>query len=199
MVLELANVFYRILEEPKREMQMSGLLTVLGFTTLESTLWNLASYIAFIGIIVGVLYERWRNILLTVGGATLACYSEFFFKDIVFTALQALLTVSGVMQLARVKHRVSIATMLALTVVVLSLLLLGGALQSMNTVVGVGGLLGITFGIVLLPRRNAFVLMTLGGVLLIAYAWVVGAWVFFWLNIFFALANMKSFFTYQNQ
>lgn len=171
---------------------MTELLSALGFTTLESIIWNLAAYAAFVVIIVGVLHERLRNILLTVGGAVLALYSGVFLKDALFATLQTLLTISGVMQLAHIKRGTSIATMLALTTVALVLLVLIEVLQNENAFAGVGGLLGITFGIVLLPRPSAFALMTLGGILLIVYAWTAGLWVFFFLNIFFVLANTKK-------
>ncbi|TSC64853.1 MAG: hypothetical protein G01um101491_136, partial [Parcubacteria group bacterium Gr01-1014_91] len=106
-----------------------------------------------------------------------------------------LITVSGVLQLCHTGRKASVVVMSALTIIALIFLVLGGALQSVAMTVGIGGLLGIAFGIVLLPRGNAFVLMTLGGVLLVGYALVVGAWVFFWLNIFFVFANIKEFFT----
>lgn len=172
---------------------MEALLAMFGFTTPVSTLWNLAAYGGFICIIVGVLYERMRNILIVFGSAVLAFYSALFLKDAVFAALQTLIAVSGVMQIFHCKRKTSTMTMVVLTVVALSLLIFGGALQSIATIVGVLGLLGIAFGIVFLPRRSAFVLMTIGGILLTAYAWTFGAWVFFWLNIFFALANIKEF------
>ncbi len=173
---------------------MTSALTLFGLTTLKSTLWNLAAYAAFISIIVGVCYERGRNVLITVGAAVLALYSGFFLKDPVFAALQTIITASGIMQLCRAGRKVSIVVISALTIIALTFLVLDGALQSVAMTVGIGGLLGIAFGIALLPKGNAFVLMTLGGVLLVGYALTVGAWVFLWLNIFFALANIREFF-----
>ena len=178
-----------------RGLIMMSVSAMLGFTTLQSTLWNLAAYAAFVGIIVGVLYERARNILLTVGGGMLACYSAFFLKNTLFPPLQIIVTVSGALQLYRVDRRKTIVTMSALTFATLVVLTFIGALQNAILVVGIGGLLGIALGIMLLPRRSAFALMTTGGILLVAYAWSSGAWVFFWLNIFFALANIKELVT----
>lgn len=174
---------------------METVLALFGFTTLESTLWNLAAYVAFISIIIGVCYERGRTVLITLGALVLALYAGFFLKDPVFAALQTLITVSGVMQLRQVERRTSIIILLFLTICAVSLLAFGGVLQDNTTLVGVGGLLAIAFGIILLPQFTAFLVMAIGGILLADYAWAVGAWVFFWLNIFFALANIKELFT----
>lgn len=171
---------------------MEALFTVLGFTTLESTLWNLAAYVAFVGIIVGVLYEPLRNHLITAGAAILAAYSALFLHNPMFAALQTIIAVSGAMQLWRVPSWHATNTILTLTVIAVSVLVFGCASHGNQTMLGVIGLVGIAFGLVLAPRRSGFGLMAAGGVLLVAYAWIVGAWVFFWLNIFFALANVKE-------
>ncbi len=173
---------------------MLSLFTVFGFTTLESTLWNLVAYAAFISIIVGVLYERFGTMLITIGAAVLALYSAFFLKDAVFAVLQTIITVSGVMRLRRIENTVTAVTIAGLAILALPALVLYGTLQGAAAIAGAGGLLCIAFGIVLLPRSGAYLLMTVGGILLIAYAWNAGAWVFFWLNIFFALANIKEYF-----
>ena len=168
------------------------MLEFLGFVSLESTLWNVVGYGAFIGIIVGVLSEGLRKPLFVIGPILLALYAGLFLHDPLFTSLQILITVSGVLQLANVPRRTSMVVMVIATIVAYLFLIFGGILVDVWAVIGSLGLLGIAFVIIRLPKPDVFLLMAAGGALLVIYGFVVEAWVFFFLNIFFAIANVRE-------
>ncbi len=171
---------------------MQMLIEFFGFTTLANSIWNAVAYMAFIGIIIAVLWERYRNVLMTLGAAILASYAGFFLYNPLFTTLQALIVVSGLLQLMKAPKRTSMAVLMTLTVVAYLFLTLSGAVADGWALIGSLGLLGIAFGLAVLPNRYGFLLMAVGGVLLIFYAFAVKAWVFFFLNIFFAVANIRT-------
>jgi len=171
---------------------METLLSFLGFSTIANSLWNTASYVAFIAIIIGVFSDRCRNMLITSGAIVLAVYAEVFLKNSLFATLQVLVVVSGILQWTKLSRHYAVTTMATLTVVAYVFLYLNGAIADGYALVGSLGLLGIAFGLVALPKRYGFLFMATGGVLLIIYAFHVTAWVFFFLNIFFTIANIHT-------
>lgn len=171
---------------------MEGFLALLGFPTIVDSLWNIVSYTAFVAIIAGVFSERYRNRLITFGAAVLAVYAGVFLKNPLFATLQTLICVSGLMQMVQLRRRAAMTAMMVLTSIAYIFLYASGALADTWAVSGSFGLLGIAFGLITLPHRSGFILMALGGVSLITYAFHVGAWVFFLLNIFFAVANIHT-------
>lgn len=164
----------------------------LGFTTVAGTVWNAISYGAFIVIIVGVYSEKHRNKLITLGAAILALYAGIFLKNPLFTGLQTLIMISGILQLAKVSKRISMTAMILLTAAAYAILYGGGAITDGWSLAGSFGFLGIAFGLATLPQRFGFIFMATGGILLVVYAFHVSVWVFFLLNIFFAIANIQE-------
>ena len=171
---------------------MEELLNLLGFTTVASSAWNTIAYAAFIAIIVGVFYERHRNALFTIGAAVLVAYAYFFLGNPLFATLQVLIMISGLLRWKKVNRRFSIMAMLMLTALAYAYLYLTGAIMDIWSLAGSLGLLGIAFGLILLPKRYGFLIMAVGGSLLVFYAFHVAAWVFFLLNIFFAISNIYT-------
>lgn len=172
---------------------MQSLIEFFGFTSPNSTFWNLSAYLAFIVIIIGVLAEKYRNILITCGAGVLALYAGIFLHDPLFTVLQTLIVLSGVLlSIKKLPKDTAVAIMIFFTAAAYLLLLAGGAITNVLALIGSIGLLGIAFGLTTLPKRCGFLLMALGGILLIIYAAYISAWVFFFLNIFFTLANIKK-------
>jgi len=167
-------------------------LGFLGFTTVANSIWNATSYVAFTIIIVGVFSERYRNILITLGAAALAVYALVFLKNPLFATLQTLIVISGLLQMVKLRRNFAVTAMIVLTVVAYAFLHLSGAITGGWALVGSFGLLGIAFGLIILPERYGFLLMAAGGLLLIVYAFHVAVWVFFFLNIFFAIANIHT-------
>lgn len=176
---------------------MQTITEFLGFTTLAGSIWNAISYAAFIGIIIGISWERGRNALFTFGASALALYAGFFLHDILFTTLQILITISALMQWTKVSGYFAGIAMTVLTVAAYLFLISRGAIADIWSLAGSLGLLGIAFGILVLNsnsgrKRYGFLIMAAGGTLLVLYALHVKAWVFFFLNIFFAIANIRG-------
>ncbi len=173
---------------------MQFLVEFFGFTTPASSIWNVAAYAAFVGIIIGVSSERYRNILFTIGAGILALYAGIFLHNPLFTALQTLVVISGLLQLAKVSKRPTMVAMVTFTIAAYILLVWSGAIVNAVSFVGSFGLLGIAFGLAVLPRHYGFLVMAVGGALLVVYAFTVAAWVFFFLNIFFAFENIRTWY-----
>ncbi len=171
---------------------MQILLEFLGFTSLTSSLWNAASYLAFIAIIIGVFWERYRNWLITIGAMALAIYAAAFLKNTLLTTLQIVITISGILQLCRVSRNSAMRIMIGCTVAAYFFLIFKNAIADAWSFVGSLGLLGIAFGLTILPKRYGFLVMAAGGLLLVAYSFIINAWVFFFLNIFFFVANLRT-------
>lgn len=171
---------------------MGLLAEFLGFTSLNSSLWNVISYLAFIMIIVGVFYERYRNWLITMGAIALAIYAAAFLQNTLLTTLQIVITISGVLQLCQVSRNSAMRTMIGCTIAAYLFLIFKNAVADIWSFIGSLGLLGIAFGLTILPKRCGFLIMATGGLLLVAYSFVIGAWVFFFLNIFFFIANIRA-------
>ena len=171
---------------------MQTLIEILGFTTLENGIWNTVSYLAFTSIIIGVFWERGRNILITIGAGALALYAGIFLHNYLFTALQVLIIVSGVLQWLKVSQRPAMITVTFLTIATYVFLAFNGIISNTWAFTGSLGLLGIAFGLIILPKHYGFIIMAIGGVFLVLYAFNVQAWVFFLLNIFFAGANIYT-------
>ncbi len=169
------------------------MLEILGFTTLESTLWNSVAYVSLIAIVFGITYERFRAPILVFAPFMLALYSGFFLKDQLFTIAQLLITVSGLLGMFRVGRPASAITILCLVALTSVSLLILGVFEDKMAIVGYYGLLGIVFGIMFLPEARGFLILTVGTLLLIAYSYSVGAWVFFTLNFILLFANMRGF------
>ena len=155
-------------------------------------IWNAAAYLAFVAIIIGVFSERYRNWFITVGAFVLMFYARFFLHNQLFASLQALIVISGCLQLLGVPKRFSIGLLILLTAGSYLNLALNCAINNIWAFIGSLGLLGIAFGLIILPKRFGFRVMAIGGVFLIIYAHTVSAWGFFFFNIFFIFANIVS-------
>ena len=173
---------------------MQTLIQFLGFTTLTSSLWNMAAYIAFIGIIIGVSWEKYRNLLVTIGAFVLVFYAGIFLHDPLFVISQCVIVFSGILQLTKTSKRTATKSLILATLLSYAILLKNGAIADIWSFIGSLGLLGIAFGLIILPKRFGFLVMAVGGVFLTIYAYTVSAWVFFLLNIFFAIVNVKKWY-----
>ena len=171
---------------------MQILAEFLGFTSLESSLWNTASYLAFIIIIIGVFWQRGRNWLITLGAAALGVYAMVFLRNTVLATLQIVIVFSGILQLSKTPRRPAMFAMVLFTMEAYIFLILMKSITNLWSFIGSLGLLGIAFGLIILPKRYGFLIMAAGGLLLVAYSFVISAWVFFFLNIFFFVANIHT-------
>ena len=169
------------------------MLEILGFTTMESTIWNTGAYASLIAIMFGITYERFRKQIFVIAPFILMLYSGFFLEDRLLAVSQLLITVSGLLGMFSVNYRTRTLVMLCLVPIASTVLLAMGVLNSMVATVGFFGLLGIVFGVLLIPKPKAFLLLVAGTVLLLFYSFSVSAWVFFVLNIFLLFANTAGY------
>jgi len=103
-----------------------------------------------------------------------------------------------VLNLLNVK-KVTPAVMIILSAIIFTALLVTGQLSGLGYWIGALGLWGIALGFTQLPRRRAFTIMAIGGLLIIVYALIFKVWVFFILNIFFFGANLLEFRRYKEE
>jgi len=168
---------------------MEKLLSLLGFTDLFSTAWNLFAYIGMTAITIAVISVRWRNQFFFWGPLMLMLYALFYLNDPILVGLQIIVTVSGFLNLADVKKRAPQAV-ITLTIVVYAGLLVTGQISGIWQWVGSFGLLGIALGLTQLPHRQGFAIMSIGGLLVVIYALALQIWVFLVLNAIFFVANV---------
>ncbi|MDO8743245.1 MAG: hypothetical protein Q7J30_01645 [Candidatus Azambacteria bacterium] len=159
---------------------------------IPDDLWNAVSYLAFIMIIVGIFWQRCRNWLITMGAIALAVYAAIFLQNTLLTTLQIVIAISGILQLCRVSRKIAMRVMIGCTIAAYLFLIFENTIADDWSFIGSLGLLGIAFGLTMLPKRYGFLVMAAGGLLLIGYSFVIGAWVFFFLNIFFFIANLYT-------
>lgn len=170
-------------------MTVQALMGFLGLNT-SAGLWSMASYLAFVVIIIGVFWERYRNLLVTLGAVVLVFYAGIFLKNPLFAALQSLIVLAGALKFSKLSERFAMGAMITTTVLAYIFLVSNDAINDVWSLIGSLGLLGIAFGLAVMPERYGFILMAAGGALLVAYAFAVAAWVFFSLNILFFFANV---------
>ncbi len=177
---------------------MEQILSFLGFTSTVSILWNILGYAGMILIIIAVLSAKWRNRFFVLGPFFLLIYAWFFLHDPILSGLQLIIIASGVLNLLNVK-KVTPAVMIILSAIIFTALLVTGQLSGLGYWIGALGLWGIALGFTQLPRRRAFTIMAIGGLLIIVYALIFKVWVFFILNIFFFGANLLEFRRYKEE
>lgn len=130
-----------------------------------------------------------KNWLFAVGGVLMMVYSYLGWMaggPIFFLLLQILVNVSSVLMMLDTDDRID--------VIVLStagLGLIGGALalfEDYTTIIFILGLVGIGLGYALDPKtykRN--LALAIGSALIALFSYLTSSWIFFWLNVFFAL------------
>lgn len=130
-----------------------------------------------------------KNWLFAVGGAVMFAYSLLNYLaggPIFFVILQVLVNFSSVLMMLNTDDRFDAAALgtACAAMIVWSLLLFEGY----NTVFFIAGLSGIGIGYALDTgslRRGA--MLTAGSALIALFSYVEQSWIFFWLNVFFAI------------
>lgn len=172
-----------------------ALTELLVFASFRSGAWNMLSYAALIAIIVGIASERNRAMLYTLGSAALAAYAAVFLHSIFWAVLNALVIVSGILQWIKAGRRITMAIMTILAILAYGFIWHVGAIADVWALFGSFGLLGLAFGLAVLPNRYGFLIMAAGGLLLIIYAFITAVWIIFVLNIIFVIVDI---FTWRN-
>lgn len=168
---------------------MGHVLAMLGFSTLASGLWNMFAYIAFGAIIYAFQTSRAINPIVFIAGTVLGIYAYAYLGNPLFMILQAIIAGSALLSIMRVGRMILIGILVSATVTAIVWLFGNGYLASAIDVVGAVGLTGIAFGLILLPAALGSLVLAGSGVLLIWFSLASKVWVFFALNIYFAVAN----------
>ncbi len=173
---------------------------LLGFTGLTSTFWNLLAYLGMIVIIVAVISKKYRNHFFVWGPLALMFYAWFFLHNPLLYCLQFIIASSGALNLLRIKKGDSALLMVGiLTGIAYILLLITGSINGIWYWIGSFGLLGIGLGLTQLPKKRSFVIMAIGGALIIIYSGALAIWIWFILNIAFFIANIAELIRWKDQ
>jgi len=130
-----------------------------------------------------------KNWLFAIGGTCMFAYSLLNFSaggQIFFVILQLLVIVSSVLMMLDTNDRfdAAIITIASITLIIWSLTLF----EDYSTIIFILGLTGIGMGYTMengTMKRNLF--LTIGSILIALFSYLVINWIFFWLNVFFAV------------
>lgn len=170
---------------------MNEILNFLGFNGWENTFFNLLAYLGMMMIITAVLSKKLQDKFFFLGPMLLLAYALFYLHNPLLTGLQLIITVSGALNLLKIKRGAPEAICF-LTGVVYAYLLITGSISGIWYWIGSFGLVGLGMGLTQLPKKRAFVVMTIGGFLIVLYSgpWALKIWIWFILNAVFAGANV---------
>lgn len=131
-----------------------------------------------------------KNWLFAVGALIMLTYAALGYfitgSPIFFVFLEALVVIASVMMMLDFSDKVdlTVITILAGIFIIWSLFLF----QDFGTIFFILGLTGVSLGYALQTGSvRRFVALTLGSALIALFSYLEASWVFFWLNIFFAL------------
>ncbi len=133
--------------------------------------------------------QTWKNWLLAAGGVLMLIYSSLNYANggpIFFVFLQILVNIASVFMMFNVRDDIDtpIMCLAGLALIIWSLTLFEGY----STVFFILGLTGIAMGYVMQTgtfRRS--IALTLGSALIALFSYLSASWIFFWLNVFFAI------------
>ncbi len=168
---------------------MEQILKLLGFTDLISVLWNLSAYFGMTLIILAVISDKWRNQFLVWAPLILLPYAWFYLGNHILASLQIVVAVSAILNLVNVK-KIAPFIVFVLTIIVYTVLLIAKHISGVWLWIGSFGFLGIALGLTQLPHKKGFIIMSLGALLIVVYAFALQIWVFFVLNLIFFVVNL---------
>ena len=84
---------------------LEQIINQLGFTDPAGIFWNTLAYIGMAVIIIAVVSDRWRSQFFFWRPLILLFYAGFYLRDALLTGLQIVITVSGALNLAKIKNR----------------------------------------------------------------------------------------------
>lgn len=133
--------------------------------------------------------KSFKNWLFAIGGAVMLLYAVFGYQQsgpIFFVILEIMVVIASILMMLNTSDKVDtpIIAISGLGLIIWSLYLFEGC----NTVLFILGLSGIGLGYAFQMstlRRN--IALTLGSVLIALFSYIEASWIFFWLNVFFAI------------
>lgn len=138
---------------------------------------------------IGHPARSFKNWLFGIGGIIMLIYAIFGYQQggpIFFVFLEALVVFASILMMLKVDDRIDsiVISISGLSLIIWSLYLFEGY----NTIFFILGLSGIGLGYAFdngTLRRD--VALTLGSILIALFSYIEASWVFFWLNVFFAI------------
>lgn len=130
-----------------------------------------------------------KNWLFAIGGAVMLLYAVLGHQaggPVFFVFLESLVVVASVLMMSNTDDRLdtSIIVILGLGLIIWSLLLFEGH-QTIYFIIGLAGIgLGYAFEMGTVRRNTA---LTIGSALIALFSFIESSWIFFWLNLFFAV------------
>lgn len=131
-----------------------------------------------------------KNWLFAIGGAIMLLYALFNYYSgggtIFFVMLEVLIVIASVLMMLGAPDKVDVPIIASLTLglIVWSFFLF----ENYNTLFFILGLSGISLGYALeMDTLRRSVALTFGSVLIALFSYIEASWIFFWLNLFFAL------------
>lgn len=130
-----------------------------------------------------------KNWLFALGGLIMLLYAVFGYQQggpIFFVILEILVAISSILMMFNTPDKVDapILTISSLGLIIWSLYLFEGY----NTVFFILGLCGIGLGYAFqMGSLRRSVALTLGSILIALFSYIEASWIFFWLNVFFAI------------
>ncbi len=130
-----------------------------------------------------------KNWLFAMGGFIMLLYSIFSYQQggpIFFVILQIIVAIASILMMLNTPDKVDlpIIAISGLGLIIWSLYLFEGY----NTVFFIIGLSGIGLGYAFqMGTLRRSIALTLGSVLIALFSYIEASWIFFWLNVFFAI------------
>ena len=137
-----------------------------------------------------------KNWLFAIGSFVMFLYAIFGYQQggsIFFVILQILVIISSILMMLNTPDKVDIPVLSisSLGLIIWSLYLFEGY----NTIFFILGLCGIGFGYAFqMGTLRRSISLTLGSVLIALFSYIEASWIFFWLNVFFAI--FSSYYVY---
>lgn len=130
-----------------------------------------------------------KNWLFAIGSFVMFLYAIFGYQQggpIFFVILQILVAVSSILMMLNTPDKIDtpILAISSLGLIIWSLYLFEGY----NTVFFILGLCGIGLGYAFqMGTLRRSIVLTLGSILIALFSYIEASWIFFWLNVFFAI------------
>lgn len=130
-----------------------------------------------------------KNWLFAIGGLVMLLYSVLGYQNggpIFFVFLEVLVAIASVMMMMNLDDRIDavVISIGSLGLIIWSLYLF----QGYNTIIFILGLAGIGFGYAFeIGTLRRDIALTTGSILIAIFSYLEASWIFFWLNLFFAI------------
>lgn len=164
-----------------------AVLNTLGFISLWSTVFHSLAYAGLIICTRGIVDKK-RQAWLFLFGVSLLLSFALYGGDPIFIGAQSIIALASLMRVRGVQD----APLITFAVAILTFadLFINGHLNSGVQQLGSAAMLGLAFGVALVPKTGGNALLAIGGSLMTYYAYLVWSLPFLVLNIPFTIAAL---------